>query len=152
MTAQLARFPLLDDVVVGTEVCIGPNADKPLWLDIPIFVSDMSFGALSLEAKTALGRGAELAGTGTSVTSRRPRRSRCARARGADQLDRPDHVDGQLRRRNAVPVEVDGLDRVVDELAGRHRREERPDYDPHDRDPDARDAIGAGGEEPVHAR
>jgi methylamine---glutamate N-methyltransferase subunit C len=64
VTAQLARLPLLDDEVVGTEVCIGPNADKPLWLDIPIFVSDMSFGALSQEAKTALARGAELAGTG----------------------------------------------------------------------------------------
>ncbi len=64
VTAQLARLPLLDDEEVGTEVCIGPNADKPLWLDIPIFVSDMSFGALSQEAKTALARGAELAGTG----------------------------------------------------------------------------------------
>lgn len=64
VTAQLARVPLLDDEPVGTEVCIGPNAAKPLWLDIPIFVSDMSFGALSLEAKTALSRGAELAGTG----------------------------------------------------------------------------------------
>ena len=64
VTAQLARLPLLDDEPVGTEVCIGPNAAKPLWLDIPIFVSDMSFGALSQEAKTALGRGAELAGTG----------------------------------------------------------------------------------------
>ena len=63
VTAQLARLPLLDEVEVGTEVCIGPNADKPLWLDIPIFVSDMSFGALSQEAKTALARGAELAGT-----------------------------------------------------------------------------------------
>ena len=41
VTAQLARLPLLDDVPVGTEVCIGPNADKPLWLDIPLFVSDM---------------------------------------------------------------------------------------------------------------
>ena len=64
VTAQLARLPLLDDEPVGTEVCIGPNADKPLWLDIPLFVSDMSFGALSQEAKTALARGAELAGTG----------------------------------------------------------------------------------------
>ena len=43
---------------------IGPNAAKPLTLDIPIFVSDMSFGALSEEAKTALARGAEQAGTG----------------------------------------------------------------------------------------
>ena len=64
VTAQLARLPLLDDEPVGTEVCIGPNAEKPLWLDMPLFVSDMSFGALSFEAKTALARGAELAGTG----------------------------------------------------------------------------------------
>jgi len=33
-------------------------------LDIPLFVSDMSFGALSREAKVALSKGAELAGTG----------------------------------------------------------------------------------------
>ena len=64
VTAQLARLPLLDDEPVGTDVCIGPNADRPLWLDIPLFVSDMSFGALSQEAKTALARGAQLAGTG----------------------------------------------------------------------------------------
>jgi nitrite reductase/ring-hydroxylating ferredoxin subunit len=64
VTAQLARLPRLDDEPVGTEVCIGPNADRPVWLDIPLMVSDMSFGALSQEAKTALGRGAELAGTG----------------------------------------------------------------------------------------
>jgi glutamate synthase domain-containing protein 2 len=63
-TAQLARFPLLDDEVVGTDAVIGANAARPLRLDIPIFVSDMSFGALSQEAKTALARGAELAGTG----------------------------------------------------------------------------------------
>ena len=64
VTAQLSRLPLLDDEAVGTGVCIGPNADRPLWLDIPLFVSDMSFGALSQEAKTALARGAQLAGTG----------------------------------------------------------------------------------------
>jgi len=34
VTGQLARQPLLDDVEVGTEVCIGPNADQPLWLDV----------------------------------------------------------------------------------------------------------------------
>ena len=64
VTAELDRLPLLDDEPVATEVCIGPRADKPLWLDIPLFVSDMSFGALSLEAKVALATGAELAGTG----------------------------------------------------------------------------------------
>lgn len=63
LTAQLAKLPLLDDEPVGTELVIGPNAKKPLTLRIPLFVSDMSFGALSEEAKIALAKGAELAGT-----------------------------------------------------------------------------------------
>lgn len=64
MTAQMATKPLLEDVDVGTELVIGPEAKKPLVLDIPLFVSDMSFGALSEEAKIALASGAEMAGTG----------------------------------------------------------------------------------------
>ena len=63
-TAQLARAPQLDDVTVGTELVVGPKTAKPLRLEIPIIVSDMSFGALSFEAKVALSKGAELAGTG----------------------------------------------------------------------------------------
>ena len=64
VTAQLARRPLLEDIDVATSVTIGPNAKKPLQLDIPMFVSDMSFGSLSEEAKVSLAKGAELAGTG----------------------------------------------------------------------------------------
>ncbi len=64
LTAQLAKMPLLDDEPVETATVIGPNAQKPLTLSIPLFVSDMSFGALSEPAKIALARGAELAGTG----------------------------------------------------------------------------------------
>jgi glutamate synthase domain-containing protein 2 len=64
ITAQLYRAPLLDEEEVGTDVVIGPNAQKPLHLDIPLFVSDMSFGALSEAAKVALAKGAELSGTG----------------------------------------------------------------------------------------
>jgi len=64
MVAQMARKPLQEDQAVDTELVIGPKADKPLKLAIPLFVSDMSFGALSEEAKTALARGAQLAGTG----------------------------------------------------------------------------------------
>jgi len=64
LTAQLHRVPRLDDEPVATELVIGPRAEKPLRLEIPIFVSDMSFGALSEEAKIALARGAELVGTG----------------------------------------------------------------------------------------
>jgi len=64
LTGQFATKPLIDDAPVETGVVIGPNAKKPLHLDIPIFVSDMSYGALSEEAKVALSKGAELAGTG----------------------------------------------------------------------------------------
>ncbi|MEM7682893.1 MAG: glutamate synthase-related protein [Planctomycetota bacterium] len=64
VTAQLARKPLLDDAPVNTELVIGPGAQKPLRMDKPVFVSDMSYGALSEEAKVALARGAELAGVG----------------------------------------------------------------------------------------
>ncbi|MGW0159731.1 glutamate synthase-related protein [Mycobacterium sp. NPDC003323] len=64
VTAQLARLPLLDHEDVDATTVIGPKAERPLVLDIPLFVSDMSFGALSEEAKTALAMGAELAGTG----------------------------------------------------------------------------------------
>lgn len=64
LPAQLASRPLLDEESVSTKVVIGKKAEKPLVLDIPIFVSDMSFGALSREAKIALSKGAEMSGTG----------------------------------------------------------------------------------------
>ncbi len=64
MAAQMATKPLMEDHPVSTKLVIGPEAKKPLELDIPLFVSDMSFGALSEEAKLALARGAELSGTG----------------------------------------------------------------------------------------
>lgn len=64
MAAQMATKPLMEDQAVGTELIIGPEAKKPLVLKIPLFVSDMSFGALSEEAKISLATGAELAGTG----------------------------------------------------------------------------------------
>ena len=64
VTGQLATLPQLDDVEVASELVIGPGAAKPLRLEIPLFVSDMSFGALSEESKIALARGAEMAGTG----------------------------------------------------------------------------------------
>ena len=64
LPAQMASRPLLDEENVVTQTIIGPKAKKPLHLAIPLFVSDMSFGALSREAKIALSKGAELAGTG----------------------------------------------------------------------------------------
>lgn len=64
LTAQMAVKPLPDDASVATTLTIGPRAQKPLTLRIPLLVSDMSFGALSEEAKIALAQGAELSGTG----------------------------------------------------------------------------------------
>lgn len=64
LPAQLAKRPLLDEEDVSTKVVIGPKAKKPLTIEMPIFVSDMSFGALSREAKIALSKGAELSKTG----------------------------------------------------------------------------------------
>jgi len=64
VTAQLHRLPLLEDAPVDTTLVLGPTARRPLKMERPIFVSDMSFGALSAEAKTALAMGAEMAGTG----------------------------------------------------------------------------------------
>jgi len=64
VVAQLARMPLLDDEAVGAELVVGPRAAKPLRLAMPLLVADMSFGALSEEAKVALAKGADAAGTG----------------------------------------------------------------------------------------
>ncbi|NRB37434.1 MAG: CDGSH iron-sulfur domain-containing protein [Pseudomonadales bacterium] len=64
MVAQLAHKPLMEDQAVGTELVIGPEANKPLVLAMPLFVSDMSYGALSEEAKITMAKGAEMAGTG----------------------------------------------------------------------------------------
>lgn len=64
LPAQLSRKPLFDDQEVDSSVVIGGKSKKPVSLSMPIFISDMSFGALSKEAKIALASGAELAGTG----------------------------------------------------------------------------------------
>ena len=48
-----------------TETVIGPRAKNPIKLDIPVYITSMSFGALSYEAKTALARGATMAGSAT---------------------------------------------------------------------------------------
>jgi len=55
--AQLAKIPLNHEDPVNTQTIIGPKAKKPLILESPIYVSHMSFGALSKEAKIALAKG-----------------------------------------------------------------------------------------------
>jgi len=55
--AQLAKMPLNKKAPVNTKTVIGSRAAKPLVIETPIYISHMSFGALSKEAKIALARG-----------------------------------------------------------------------------------------------
>ena len=55
--AQLAKLPLNRDEDVVTETVIGPGANKPMVIQTPVYITHMSFGALSPEAKTALAKG-----------------------------------------------------------------------------------------------
>ena len=61
--AQLDPMPLEEDAPVDTRTVIGKHAAKPLLLDNPVYISHMSFGALSREAKISLARGAAMAHT-----------------------------------------------------------------------------------------
>ena len=67
--ASMSRYPLEGyrercdtDVLLGTR-----HARKPIQLKIPITIAGMSFGALSAQAKEALGRGASEMGTSTTT-------------------------------------------------------------------------------------
>ena len=59
--AQLDPMPLDEDAEVRTAAVIGPRAAKPLILENPVYISHMSFGALSREAKISLARGSAMA-------------------------------------------------------------------------------------------
>ena len=61
--AQLAKIPLNAEDSVDTRTIIGPNADHPLIIESPVYITHMSFGALSKEAKTALAQGSAAAKT-----------------------------------------------------------------------------------------
>lgn len=67
--ASVSRYPLEGyREKCGTDVILGNRfAKKPLHLKIPITIAGMSFGALSANAKEALGRGATIAGTSTTT-------------------------------------------------------------------------------------
>jgi len=63
MGAQLATIPVNRDVPVNTRTVIGPKADHPLIIETPVYITHMSFGALSREAKIALSKGSASVGT-----------------------------------------------------------------------------------------
>ena len=61
--AQLNPAPLEDKAPVNTTTVIGKHAAKPMVLDGPVYISHMSFGALSREIKVALAKGSAMAKT-----------------------------------------------------------------------------------------
>ena len=67
--ASMSRYPLEGyREKCGTDVVIGARfAKKPIHLKIPVTIAGMSFGALSAQAKEALGRGASAMGTSTTT-------------------------------------------------------------------------------------
>lgn len=63
LPAMVASLPLMDDDPVDSAVVLGKTAKQPVTVNTPVFISGMSFGALSKEAKMALAKGASLAGS-----------------------------------------------------------------------------------------
>lgn len=61
--AQLNPPPLMEHDEVDTAIVIGKHARKPMVLKNPVYVSHMSFGALSKETKIALAKGTAMAGS-----------------------------------------------------------------------------------------
>lgn len=61
--AQLNPPPLNDNDKVDTTTVIGKHAKKPLVIESPVYISHMSFGALSKEVKVALSQGSAMAKT-----------------------------------------------------------------------------------------
>lgn len=107
---QLFQLPTSDLKQICSQTVIGPNAKKPLKLDIPIMITGMSYGgSLSLQMKMALAKGATLAGTSTntgeSAVTNEERDSakyligqyhRGGWLSGPDQLGRLDAIEIQL--------------------------------------------------------
>lgn len=61
--AQLNPAPLDDTAPVVTTTVIGKHAKRPMILENPVYISHMSFGALSKEIKVALAKGSAQART-----------------------------------------------------------------------------------------
>lgn len=66
--AQLHKLPTNVGADIGTEVIIGPQAQRPLKVSMPIMISGMAYGlALSAKAKVALAKGSARVGTATNT-------------------------------------------------------------------------------------
>ena len=107
--AQLHKMPLNEDVEVNTRTVIGATARQPLELNMPFYVSHMSFGALSREAKIALAKGATAVGTamcsgeGGMLPDERNASSKYIYELGTASFS---HVDSVIKQADAVEIKI----------------------------------------------
>src|ERR1700753_2077198 len=109
--ASISRYPLegyreqcATDVWLGTR-----HAKTPVHLKIPVTIAGMSFGALSGQAKEALGRGASIAGTSTTTGDggMTPGEGETSNKRGSQLLpSRYGMNPDDLRRADAIEIVV----------------------------------------------
>lgn len=129
--AQLDRLPLNKDEQVRSRTVIGKTADHPMTIDLPFYVSHMSFGALSREAKIALARGSAAVGTaigsgeGGMLKEEREQARHYIYELGTASFS---HVESSIRAADAVEIKIGqaakpGLgghlpgDKITDEIA-----------------------------------
>ncbi len=107
--AQLYKMPLNEDVEVNTKTVIGKSAQKPMELKMPFYVSHMSFGALSREAKIALAKGATKVGTamcsgeGGMLPDERKASTKYIYELGTAAFS---HVDSVIKQADAVELKI----------------------------------------------
>lgn len=107
--AQLHKMPLNEDVKVNTKTIIGKTARHPMELEMPFYVSHMSFGALSREAKIALAKGTSLIGTamcsgeGGMLTDERKAATKYIYELGTAAFS---HIDSAMIQADAVEIKI----------------------------------------------
>lgn len=107
--AQLEPMPHNEDVDVNMKTVIGKNAKRPLELSIPFYVSHMSFGAISREAKIALAKGSTLvdtamcSGEGGMLPESRQAAKKYIYELGTAPFS---HNDEAIRRADAVEIKI----------------------------------------------
>jgi len=107
--AQLHKMPLNEDINVNTKTIIGKTAKQPLELEMPFYVSHMSFGALSREAKIALAKGTSLVGTamcsgeGGMLPDERKAATKYIYELGTAAFS---HVDSVIKQADAVEIKI----------------------------------------------
>ncbi len=107
--AQLFKMPLNEDVPVNTKTVIGKTAKQPLEIEMPFYVSHMSFGALSREAKITLAKGCSAVGTamcsgeGGMLPDERKAAEKYIYELGTAEFS---HIDSVIQQADAVEIKI----------------------------------------------